>query len=64
MFLMESLLHRNDTAGAEAELARLLGLHPKEQDALEEWYAEKRRSQVRWSQGSPGAVSCPRRINC
>jgi predicted CXXCH cytochrome family protein len=44
MFLTEVLLQQYDRAGAEAELARLLKLHPNERGALEEWYAEKRRS--------------------
>jgi hypothetical protein len=47
MFLIESLLHRNDAAGAEAEAAKLFRLHPNERYALEQWYAEKRKTQGR-----------------
>jgi hypothetical protein len=47
MFLIESLLHRNDTAGAEVEAAKLVRLHPNERSALEQWYAEKLKSQGR-----------------
>jgi tetratricopeptide (TPR) repeat protein len=47
MFLIESLLHRNDAAGAEVEAAKLFRLHPDERSALEQWYAEKRKSQGR-----------------
>jgi Tetratricopeptide repeat len=44
MFLIESLLHGNDVAGAEAELATLVGLNPNERAGLERWFAEKRKN--------------------
>ncbi len=44
MFLIESLLHRNDEAGAEAEFATLVGLNRDERAGLEAWFAAKRKS--------------------
>jgi tetratricopeptide (TPR) repeat protein len=44
MFLIESLLYRNDIAGALAEQARLVGLHPKQRAELGRWFAERRRN--------------------
>ena len=47
VFLIESLLHQNDTARSEAEMAILIGLNPNERDALERWLSERRKSQGR-----------------
>ena len=44
MCLIESLLHGNDEAGAEAELATLVGLNSEECAGLEGWFAAKRKS--------------------
>ena len=44
MFLIESLFHGHDVAGAEAERAILVGLYPNLRAELERWFAEGRRS--------------------
>jgi hypothetical protein len=43
MFLVESLLKRGEADRADAEFARLIKIHESHRQALEIWYAEKRR---------------------
>jgi hypothetical protein len=44
MFLVQSLLHRNDRGHADEEFAILIGLNPGLRGSLEGWYAEHRRA--------------------
>jgi hypothetical protein len=43
VFLVQCLLHRNETKAAEDEFATLVKLHPDQRDSLEGWLAEQRR---------------------
>jgi tetratricopeptide (TPR) repeat protein len=43
MFLIQSLLQRNEQAAAGEEFARLIGLNPELREPLERWFADERR---------------------
>jgi tetratricopeptide (TPR) repeat protein len=43
MFLVQCLLHDNDTKAAANEFATLVKLHEGEREVLERWFAEERR---------------------
>lgn len=44
MFLIQSLLHRDDPRGAEEAFATLIGLNPGLRESLEQWFADQRLS--------------------
>jgi hypothetical protein len=43
MFLVQCLLHNNDTKAADTEFAALVKLHADQRESLEQWLADQRR---------------------